>query len=58
MSKYIDPNNPGHEDARDKSIGWRGEGRPLGIKVEECPVDGHYCEQPQCENCNFEKVNG
>ena len=24
------------------------------IKNLACPVDGHYCEQPNCDNCNYE----
>ena len=24
------------------------------IKNLYCPIDEHYCEQPSCENCQFE----
>ena len=26
------------------------------VKNCYCPRDGHYCEQPNCENCMFETV--
>ena len=25
------------------------------VKNLYCPRDGHYCEQPSCENCMFEQ---
>ena len=32
--------------------------RNTGVKNQYCPRDGHYCEQPSCENCMFESVMG
>lgn len=26
------------------------------VKNQYCFIDGHYCEQPSCENCNYEKL--
>lgn len=50
MSKYLNPDEPGKEVAADPEY----KERPL-VKNLYCPHDGHYCEQPSCENCNFEK---
>lgn len=49
MNEYIDPERAGKE-ARNKEEPHR---RPR-IKNQYCPIDGHYCEQPQCDNCNYE----
>ena len=48
--KYIDPEAPGYEvpNATRKKTRDR-------VKNLYCPYDGHYCEQPNCDNCNFEK---
>lgn len=51
MSKYLNNNEPGYE----KPVKEEFLDRPA-VKNLYCPVDGHYCEQPQCENCNFEKM--
>ena len=51
MSKYLNNNEPGYEKP-DKE---NEKTRPA-VKNLYCPIDGHYCEQPQCENCNFEKM--
>ena len=49
MSKYINPDETGreHRPPREKKP------QPL-VKNGYCPRDGHYCEQPNCENCMFE----
>ena len=48
--KYIDPEAAGSE-RQNKRVPARRE------KVDNClcPRDGHYCEQPNCENCQFER---
>lgn len=51
--KYIDPEATGYEPQIDN----RKKHYPRGVKNLYCPVDGHYCEQPNCENCNFERLN-
>lgn len=51
MSKYgINPDEIGHEakPMREYKPG-------PNIKNQLCPRDGHYCEQPNCENCMFEE---
>ena len=53
MSKYLNPDEIGHEN---KNIVEK-QGRPL-VKNLYCPRDGHYCEQPDCDNCMFETVGG
>lgn len=50
MNKYLDRDQPGKEKENTRVILERPR-----VKNQYCPVDGHYCEQPQCENCNFEK---
>ena len=50
MSRYLDNNEPGYE----RPVKENKKERP-NVKNLYCPVDGHYCEQPQCENCNYEK---
>lgn len=47
--RYLDPDATGYE-APNKVI---YKTRDL-IKNQYCPIDGHYCEQPSCENCQFE----
>lgn len=51
MRKYLNPEEPGYErgDPRDE------QPRPH-VKQMYCPRDGHYCEQPSCENCKFEEI--
>ena len=49
--KSIDRDEPGYEMLKEKKV----HVYPRGIKNLYCPYDGHYCEQPSCENCNFEK---
>lgn len=51
MNKYLNPDEPGH----DKLDGRYRIKRPQ-VKNQRCPRDGHYCEQPNCENCMFEVV--
>lgn len=51
MSRYLDNNEPGFE----RPVKEVKKERP-NVKNLYCPVDGHYCEQPQCENCNYEKM--
>lgn len=51
MSKYLNPETQGHEP-RPKPVKKQ---RPA-VKNMLCPRDGHYCEQPNCENCMFETV--
>ena len=51
MSRYLNPDEPGFEE-KDKE---RRQPRP-SVKNTLCPRDGHYCEQPNCENCMFENV--
>lgn len=51
MSDWLNPEEPGKEIIEDRRVIWG----PLGIKNTYCPYDGHYCEQPECENCQFEK---
>ena len=51
MSKYLNPETQGHEQ-RPKPVKTQ---RPA-VKNMLCPRDGHYCEQPNCENCMFETV--
>ena len=48
---WLNPDEPGKEGEDIKE--WMPRPR---VKNLYCPVDGHYCEQPSCENCNFEKV--
>ena len=47
--RYLDPDATGYE-APNKVI---YKTRDL-VKNQYCPIDGHYCEQPSCENCQFE----
>ena len=51
----LNNNEPGKQDSADKEKGWRGPGKPLGVKNTYCPYDEHYCEQPHCEYCQNEK---
>lgn len=51
--RYIDPEATGYEPQVDNKKRYY----PRGVKNLYCPVDGHYCEQPNCENCNFERLN-
>jgi len=51
MSKYINRDDPGHEQKPKKRFKVRPQ-----VKNLHCPRDGHYCEQPNCENCMFEGV--
>ena len=48
--RRLNPDEPGREKGNIEE--WKPQ-QP--IKNLYCPIDGHYCEQPQCENCNFEK---
>lgn len=55
MGKYtVDNNDPGYENPTNPEDGWRGPGRPPAVKNQKCPVDGHYCEAYNCENCKYE----
>ena len=56
MEEYINPDYAGAEEIGKQEYGWRGDGRPLGVKNRYCSIDGHYCEQGECNNCNYEKV--
>lgn len=49
--KYINPEATGYEGPYKQ----KPNGGPPGVENLYCPYDGHYCEQPKCENCNFEK---
>ena len=51
MAKFLNPEEPG----RDNIIQKKPYHMPIGIKNCYCPYDGHYCEQPDCTNCQFEK---
>lgn len=51
MSKYLNPETQGYEQRPPK----KKESRPQ-VKNLLCPRDGHYCEQPNCENCKYEEV--
>ena len=51
MSKYLNKDETGREQPNGKI--WKS--RPV-VKNLYCPRDGHYCEQPNCENCMFETV--
>ena len=51
MAKWLNPEEPG----REKQPAARPTHMPMGIKNNYCPYDGHYCEQPDCTNCQFEK---
>ena len=50
LSERLNPEEPGRQAPNIKE--WMP---PQPIKNLYCPIDGHYCEQPGCENCNFEK---
>ena len=51
MSKYLNRDEPGREAKNKKARLPRQT-----VKNLYCPKDGHYCEQPNCENCMFETV--
>ena len=51
MKKYLNPDETG----REKYPKMKKLGRPP-VKNTLCPRDGHYCEQPKCENCMMETV--
>lgn len=55
MSHYLDRDEAGHEKPNYPDTGWRKPGPPC-VKNKKCPIDGHYCEQPHCENCQYEKI--
>lgn len=54
----MEDKRPYRDDAGSER-GGRGQRRPKPgpplVKNLNCPYDGHYCEQPACENCQFEK---
>ena len=52
MARYINPEYPGNEKRPRKVPHERPQ-----VKNLYCPRDGHYCEQPNCENCMFETVS-
>lgn len=47
---YIDPEEKGREDWPE--VTWKQRPR---VKNLYCPRDGHYCEQPNCDNCMLEQ---
>ena len=50
MSRFVNPEEPGVEKKPVVRHKQRGE-----VANCYCPRDGHYCEQPHCENCQFER---
>lgn len=46
----IDPERTGYEKPNPVYFRTQQE-----VKNMYCPRDGHYCEQPGCENCMFEE---
>lgn len=50
MDLVITPDLRGHEAPNPVDPEYK-----QSVKNTACPIDGHYCEQPSCENCNFEK---
>lgn len=49
--KYISPDATGSELKPRLKLHERPQ-----VKNLYCPRDGHYCEQPNCENCMNETV--
>ena len=47
----LERDEPGHEGP---NIPYPFQPRPH-VKNCYCPIDGHYCEQGDCDYCNFEK---
>ena len=47
--KYLNPEEPGKDKRPKREIKVRPQ-----VKQQYCPRDGHYCEQPNCENCMYE----
>ena len=49
--RSINPEETGYEPQNSKQF------KPEElVKNGYCPIDGHYCEQPQCDNCNYERM--
>ena len=51
MRKYINPDEPGREQKNKKVWHQRDQ-----VDNLYCPRDGHYCEQPDCDNCMHEST--
>lgn len=55
----VKPDYPGQEQEVQSREGWRGSAindSNIYVNYMYCPVDGHFCEAPKCDNCNYESV--